>query len=160
MMERFCESSERLKAVNYFCQSVSSQIFDRVLNTPLEFEYGLVQKMVYLQVIVKHQSDFRWLYKASIDVRGVFRTLSNTYNGAFFVKIVNVKRCELFLLKSSIIDIFSRDIRLWLYEIILNILRWCSKQSRFFQAQKSRLVICFSAQACLPIRYTTSFQHL
>ena len=37
LMELFCESSSRLLAVDYFCKRGSSQMFDWVLNRPLQF---------------------------------------------------------------------------------------------------------------------------
>ena len=37
MIEFFCENSSNLLALNYFHKKVPSQIFDRVLNTPLSY---------------------------------------------------------------------------------------------------------------------------
>ena len=37
MMEFFSENSWKLLALNYFHKKVQSQIFDRVLNTPLSY---------------------------------------------------------------------------------------------------------------------------
>ena len=34
-MELFCKNSERFVAINYFRKNIPSQMFDRVLNTPL-----------------------------------------------------------------------------------------------------------------------------
>ena len=34
-MKHFCKNNQRVKAVNNFCENASSQMFDRVLSTPL-----------------------------------------------------------------------------------------------------------------------------
>ena len=41
MMELSCENSKRLKVVNYFCNKISSWIFEKLLNIPLEFPYDV-----------------------------------------------------------------------------------------------------------------------
>ena len=41
MIESFCKNSERILAVNYFCKNIPSQMFNWVLNTPLDFTTGL-----------------------------------------------------------------------------------------------------------------------
>ena len=41
MIDGFCKNSERILAVNYFCKNIQSQMFNWVLNTPLDFTTGL-----------------------------------------------------------------------------------------------------------------------
>ena len=46
-MEHFCKNNQRVKTVNNFGKSSSSQMFDRVLNTPLSSE-KLLQECEYM----------------------------------------------------------------------------------------------------------------
>ena len=43
-MEIFCENSERLKAVNDFRKKAPSEMFDWILNTPLELHEKCKEK--------------------------------------------------------------------------------------------------------------------
>ena len=51
MMELFCEDSKLLLAINYFCERTPPQMFDWVLNTPLQFSIFCHHSSTYATIL-------------------------------------------------------------------------------------------------------------